>query len=61
MASRGNGLRVGIVGKRGASFVAGFRSIPDVSVMALCDADPTTLQSFADRYEIPERYTDFEA
>ena len=61
MASRGNGLRVGIVGKRGASFVAGFRSLPDVSVAAVCEANPETLQTVADRYEIPERYVELDA
>jgi predicted dehydrogenase len=61
VASRGNGLRIGIVGKRGAAFVAGFRSVPDTSVAALCEANPETLQTIADRHEIPERYHDFDA
>jgi predicted dehydrogenase len=59
VTERGNGLRIGIVGKRGTAFIAGFRSIPDIHVAALCEANPETLQTLADRYEIPERYRNF--
>lgn len=58
MTGRGNGLCIGIVGKRGAAFIAGFRSIPDIRVSALCEADPEILQTLAGRYGIPNRYSD---
>jgi predicted dehydrogenase len=61
VAARGNGLRVGIVGKRGAAFIAGFRSIPDVHVAAICELDSVALRTVADRFEVPERFSDFDA
>jgi predicted dehydrogenase len=60
MTSRGNGLRIGIVGKRGAAFVAGFRSLPDVHVAAYCEIDRDTLQTVSDRLEIPSRFRVFD-
>jgi predicted dehydrogenase len=53
-------LRVGIVGRRGQSFIAGLRSLPEVHVAAFCDINPETLAEIADRHTIPERYRGFE-
>ena len=53
-------LRMGIVGKRGQGFINGLRSLADVRVVAFCDASPEILQSVGDRYEIPERYRDYD-
>lgn len=53
-------LKVGIAGKRGASFITGLRSMPEVAVIAFCDLDETTLQTVADRHEIPERYRTYD-
>ena len=34
-------------------------SFEDVEIAAICDLDPTRLQSTADRYEVEHRYTDY--
>jgi predicted dehydrogenase len=49
-------LRVGIVGKRGLSFVAGLRSVPGVEVAALCEADPAALAAGAEKHGITGRF-----
>ncbi|HEX6972631.1 MAG TPA: Gfo/Idh/MocA family oxidoreductase [Limnochordia bacterium] len=54
-------IKVGIAGRRGASFMSALRTIPDVEVVAYCDIDPDTLERMAERYRIPRRYTDFAA
>jgi predicted dehydrogenase len=54
-------LRLGLAGKRAGAFVAGFRSLPGVEVVALCEADPIALAATADRLEIPRRFGDYEA
>src|SRR5688572_28595017 len=53
-------LKVGIAGRRGRAMVEGLRSIPEVALVALCDANSETLQSVADEHDIPERYRDFD-
>ena len=53
-------LKVGIVGRRGRSFIAGLRSLPEVRIVAFCDLNPETLQSVADQYDIPGRYLQYE-
>ena len=58
MGSRGE-LRVGIVGRRGASFLAGLRSRPEVHVAAFCELDPAVLARVADEHDISERYSDY--
>lgn len=51
--------RVGIAGKRGAAFVAGFRAMPQTEVTAFCEADPQALHHVAERFDIPRRFTRF--
>ncbi|MBM3187184.1 MAG: Gfo/Idh/MocA family oxidoreductase [Chloroflexi bacterium] len=34
-------------------------SFPDVEIAAVCDLDPSRLHSTADKYHIPQRYTDY--
>lgn len=53
-------LKVGIAGARGLSTIDGFRSIPNVSVEALCDLDEGVLQRTAEQYSIPRTYRVFE-
>jgi len=53
-------LRVGIVGKRGAAFIAGFRALPETEVVALCEADPAQLQRVGEQYAIPLRFARYE-
>jgi predicted dehydrogenase len=60
-AVRGGALRIGLAGRRGAAFVAGFRAIPGVEVSALCETDGRLLSELADRHEIPGRFPCFEA
>jgi len=54
-------LRIGIVGKRGAAHVAGFRAHPGCEVSALCEADPEALTREADRLGIEGRFDSIEA
>src|SRR5688500_6240352 len=55
-------LRVGIVGaRRGAAFMPGFEAAAETEVVALCDADPQTLEEYADKYHIQRRHTDYAA
>lgn len=56
MASK---YRIGIAGRRGGAFLAGFRALPQAEVVALCDIDEAGLHQEADRQEIPERFTRF--
>ena len=53
-------LKVGLAGARGLSFISGFRSIPGVSVEALCDLNEDLLKSTAAKYGIPKTYRVFE-
>jgi len=54
-------LRIGIAGKRGLAFIAGFRAIPEVEVTALCERDAGVLQDSSARHGIPGQFTEFEA
>lgn len=54
-------LRIGILGKRGASHAAGFRAHRHAEIAALCDADPATLEREANALGIEGRFLDFEA
>ena len=54
-------LKVGIAGKRGLDFVAGFRALPQTEVVAFCEADAGVLERHAARHEIPLRYGRFDA
>ena len=53
-------LKVGLAGARGLSFIGGFRSIPGVSVEALCDLNEDLLKSTAAKYGISKTYRVFE-
>ena len=56
----GNGkLRVGIAGKRGTAFLAGFRAMPQTEVVAFCELDEGVLNEVAEKHEIPKRFTRF--
>ncbi len=52
-------MRVGIVGKRGAAFVHGLRSCPDVTVTAVCELDTAAGARVAARYGIDGRVSDY--
>lgn len=53
-------MQVGVIGLGvGEQHVLGYRSIPGVEVRAVCDIDETKLNEVADKYDIPERYTDW--
>jgi len=55
-----NKLRAGVVGAGvGHIHLKGYQLIPDVEVVALCDADPVRLQEIGDRYNVPQRFTDY--
>jgi predicted dehydrogenase len=53
-------MRVGLVGKRGAAFVAGLRSVPGVEVVALCEVDAGALARVAVEHEIPRRFASYD-
>jgi len=53
-------LKVGIVGARGLSTLKGFRAIPDVEVVALCDLDEDLLEAQARKHNIPKTYRIYE-
>ena len=52
-------LKIGIVGKRGASHIAGLRAAPEAFVAAFCEANPVALDQIASEHGIPLRYRDF--
>jgi predicted dehydrogenase len=54
-------LRIGIVGKRGLSFLAGLRAEAKAQVVAFCEKDPQVLAQEAARHEIPQTFENFEA
>lgn len=53
-------IKVGIAGARGLSTIAGLKSIPDVTVEALCDLDEELLKEQSQRHGIPKTYRVFE-
>lgn len=53
-------IKVGIVGRRGGSFMAAFQAIPEADVVAYCDIDAAALQAFSDKHGIRQRYTRYE-
>ncbi|MFQ3669271.1 MAG: Gfo/Idh/MocA family oxidoreductase [Fimbriimonadaceae bacterium] len=53
-------IRIGIVGKRGASAIAGFRAVPGVEVAALCEIDERTLQAQLSQHGIDRGFTRFD-
>jgi predicted dehydrogenase len=57
----GGKLRVGIAGKRGMAFAAGFRAMPQVELAAFCEADTRILNELAERHGIPRTFARFEA
>ena len=58
----GNGnLRIGIVGKRGLSFVSGLRALSGVEIAAFCEKDAAALRAGAQKQEITGEYDNFEA
>lgn len=53
-------LRVGVVGAGvGQLHLMGYQQLPEVDLVALCDADPVRLQEIGDRYKVPLRFTDY--
>jgi len=54
-------LRVGIVGKRGAAAIAGFRAVPGVEVVAMCDAHLPTADVEAQTHGVPKTFTEMAA
>ncbi len=53
-------LKVGIVGVRGLSCVAGFNDIPDVKVTALCDLNESLLKEQSQKFNISKTYRVYE-
>lgn len=55
-------LKVGIVGSGiGRLHIQSYRLLPQVEVVALCDVDEVRLEEIGQRYNIPRRYTAFQA
>ncbi|HHX71799.1 MAG TPA: Gfo/Idh/MocA family oxidoreductase [Clostridiales bacterium] len=53
-------IKVGIVGARGRSTLAGFRAIEGVEVTAICDLNEEVLNQIGDMANIPKRYRVYE-
>ena len=53
-------VRVGIVGKRGASAVSGLRSVAGVEVSAFCELDPAALATQQAEHGVDKGFTDYE-
>jgi len=53
-------IKIGIVGARGLSCLAGLRGSPNVQVTALCDIDATLLKQEAEKHNIPNTYRVYE-
>ena len=57
-----NQLKVGIVGAhRGSSYFQPFQAIAETTVTAVCDINEETLQSTAERFDVPQQFTDYTA
>src|SRR5512134_169313 len=56
-------IKVGVVGAGvGRLHLIGYRALTsEVNLVALCDANEARLNELADAYNIPQRYTSFEA
>ena len=55
-------LRVGVLGaQRGTSLIPGFRAHEGVEVSALCARNEEFLNKQADRFGVPQRFTDYRA
>lgn len=55
-----NKLKVGIVGAhRGSSYFQPFNTIAETEVTAVCDINEATLQSVAERFNVPHQFTDY--
>jgi UDP-N-acetylglucosamine 3-dehydrogenase len=53
-------LRAGIIGLGvGQSHAKGYLSSPDTELVAVCDANETRLNEWADLWKIEKRYTDY--
>ena len=52
-------LRVGIAGRRGEGFIAGFRAMPQTDVVALCEIDEQVSAQIATRHSIPRQFNRF--
>ncbi|MCW5942612.1 MAG: Gfo/Idh/MocA family oxidoreductase [Fimbriimonadaceae bacterium] len=53
-------LRIGIVGKRGLAFAAGFRASPECVLTAFCELDAEVLHREADEHGVPKRFARYE-
>ncbi|SHE36469.1 Predicted dehydrogenase [Caldanaerobius fijiensis DSM 17918] len=53
-------LKIGIAGARGLSTIIGFKSIPDVEIVALCDINEDVLVRASKEFHIPKTYRVFE-
>ncbi len=53
-------IKLGIAAARGMHYMPGFLDMPDVEVAAFCETDEAVLNTFADRYNIPNRYRLFD-
>ena len=53
-------IKVGIVGGRARSTMAGFQALENVEVAAVCDLNEETMNKIGDQFNIPHRYRVFE-
>lgn len=55
-----NKLKVGIVGaNRGSSYFRQFGTIAETDVVAVCDINEASLQNLAERFNVPNQFTDY--
>jgi predicted dehydrogenase len=54
-------VKIGIVGAKFAAelHATAYRRCADAELVAVCDLDPARVAEFADRFGIPQRYTDY--
>lgn len=54
-------IKVGIIGTGGISHfhMRGYKGIPDVDVVAVCDIDENKVKAYAAQYNVPKYYTDY--
>lgn len=54
-------IKVGIIGTGGISnfHMRGYKAISDVEVVAVCDIDENKVKAYAEQYNVPKYYTDY--
>ncbi|MBM4080160.1 MAG: Gfo/Idh/MocA family oxidoreductase, partial [Planctomycetes bacterium] len=56
-------VKVGVIGagQIGLAHIAGFKSSPKAEVIAVCDASPERLSAAAQKYGVPQTFSDYQA